>query len=60
MNPSDPKKEPENRTDESITPPHGDPQRAHLVPETDQGDDAWVDEEGPGPAEGHTDNKAGG
>jgi hypothetical protein len=72
MNPSNPKKNAgnsdergisprsESRTDESFTPPHGDPERAHLAPETEQSDGSEVDEEGPGPAEGHTDNKAGG
>lgn len=72
MKSSDPKKNPdssdergisrrsENRTDESFTPPHGDPESAHLAPETEQSDGSEVDDEGPGPAEGHTDNKAGG
>lgn len=69
------------RTDESVTPPHGDPDRRHVAPETDlsrepevadpknpagkpQGTTedqiANMESEGPGPAEGRTDNKAGG
>lgn len=57
------------KTDQSVTPPYGDPERAHLRPNTrtrtvrprtitDQIAD--IEEEGPGPAEGHTDNRAGG
>ncbi len=84
------------RTDQSVTPPHGDPERAHIGPESGnrevakdsrkrgidppehepaiedpktprtkpQGttDDqiANMENEGPGPAEGPTDNRAGG
>lgn len=56
---------PGDSTDESFTPPHGDPERAHLDREDDEDDEqddriAEMDNEGPGPAEGHTDNKAGG
>jgi hypothetical protein len=67
-----------SRTDQSVTPPHGDPERAHLGPESGQpriedpktptaktegtSDDQItnLEGEGPGPAEGRTDNRAGG
>jgi hypothetical protein len=45
-------------TDRSVTPPHGDPEKAHLGRETPA--TPLNPEEGPGPAEGRTDNKAGG
>lgn len=64
-------REPGDLTDESFTPPHGDPEKAHLDQEDDQNDVGAPDEdvkeqvgdmdnEGPGPAGGRTDNKAGG
>jgi len=107
MNPGDQKKNPGNsgevgkskrpgdKTDESFTPPHGDPEKAHLANEPalrkerhsrgilggelDEGGVQFepesphskphgttedqikeMESEGPGPAEGRTDNKAGG
>lgn len=53
-----------SRTDRSVTPPHGDPQSAHLGRKrsTHITDDETpqMNDEGPGPAEGRTDNRAGG
>ncbi len=59
-----------DKTDESLTPPHGDPEKAHLGTEPDLREKKDVittedqiknmENEGPGPAEGRTDNKAGG
>jgi hypothetical protein len=50
------------KTDQSVTPPHGDPERGHLSRETPATPPTPKEEEdeGPGPAEGRTDNRAGG